>query len=37
MPFASVLRDNLLDAIAHGDGDKDFAGLATVAARRSGR
>ena len=37
MPFASVLRDNLLDAIAHGDGDKDFAALATVAARRSGR
>lgn len=37
MPFASVLRDNLLEAIAHGDGDKDFAGLATVAARRSGR
>ncbi|MER2249176.1 NAD(P)-dependent oxidoreductase [Methylorubrum podarium] len=37
MPFASVLRDNLLDAIAHGDGDIDLAGLATVAARRSGR
>lgn len=37
MPFASVLRDNLIDAIAHGDGDKDFAALATVAARRSGR
>ncbi len=37
MPFASVLRDNLLDAIAHGDGDRDFAALATVAARRSGR
>ncbi|WP_375464982.1 NAD(P)-dependent oxidoreductase [uncultured Methylobacterium sp.] len=37
MPFASVLRDNLIDAIAHGAGDKDFAALATVAARRSGR
>ena len=37
MPFASVLRDNLIDAIAHGDGDKDFAALATVATRRSGR
>ena len=37
LPFASVLRDNLLDAIAHGDGDRDFAALATVAARRSGR
>ena len=37
MPFAGVLRDNLIDAIAHGDGDKDLAALATVAARRSGR
>ncbi|MCJ2107085.1 NAD(P)-dependent oxidoreductase [Methylobacterium sp. E-041] len=37
MPFASVLRDNLIDAIAHGDGDKDLAALATVATRRSGR
>ena len=37
MPFASVLRDNFLDAIAHGDADKDHAALAKVAARRSGR
>ncbi|WP_336487676.1 NAD(P)-dependent oxidoreductase [Methylobacterium nigriterrae] len=37
MPFASVLRDNLIDAMAHGDGEKDLAALATVAARRSGR
>ena len=37
MPFASVLRDNLLDAISHGDGAKDLAALATVATRRSGR
>jgi len=37
MPFASVLRDNLLDALAHRAGDIDLAGLATVAARRSGR
>lgn len=37
MPFASVLRDNLIDAISHGDGDKDLAALATVSARRSGR
>lgn len=37
MPFASVLRDNFLDAISHGDGDRDLAALATVAARRSGR
>lgn len=37
MPFASVLRDNFLDAISHGDGEKDLAALATVAARRSGQ
>ena len=37
MPFASVLRDNLLDAMSHGDGEKDLAALATVAARRSGQ
>jgi 3-hydroxyisobutyrate dehydrogenase-like beta-hydroxyacid dehydrogenase len=36
MPFASVLRDNLLDAIAHGDGDRDWAALAKVAFRRAG-
>lgn len=37
MPFASVLRDNLVDAIAHGDGGKDLAALALVSRRRSGR
>ncbi|KTS36487.1 oxidoreductase [Methylobacterium indicum] len=37
MPLASVLRDSLLDALAHGDGEKDLAALATVSARRSGR
>jgi 3-hydroxyisobutyrate dehydrogenase-like beta-hydroxyacid dehydrogenase len=37
MPFASVLRDNLIDAMAQGDGDKDLAALARVASRRSGR
>ncbi|CAB3760573.1 NAD(P)-dependent oxidoreductase [Paraburkholderia humisilvae] len=37
MPVASVVRDSLLDAIAHGDGDKDFAVLGQVAARRAGR
>ncbi|TXN23737.1 NAD(P)-dependent oxidoreductase [Methylobacterium sp. WL9] len=37
MPFAGILRDNFIDAISHGDGDKDFAALATVAARRSGQ
>ena len=37
MPFASVLRDNFLDAIGHGDGERDLAALATVSARRSGQ
>ena len=37
MPFASVLRDNLLDAISHGDGGKDLAALSAVSTRRSGR
>jgi 3-hydroxyisobutyrate dehydrogenase-like beta-hydroxyacid dehydrogenase len=37
MPIASVVRDSLLDAIAHGDGEKDFAVLGAVAARRAGR
>lgn len=35
MPFASVLRDHLLEAVAQGDGDKDFAALARVAARHA--
>ncbi|MGU3358962.1 NAD(P)-dependent oxidoreductase [Methylobacterium sp. M6A4_1b] len=34
MPFASVLRDNLIEAIGHGDADKDLAALAEVARRR---
>ncbi|KAF1068989.1 MAG: 3-hydroxyisobutyrate dehydrogenase [Pseudomonas citronellolis] len=37
LPFASVMRDNLLDAIAHGEGDKDWAALAHVSLRRSGQ
>ena len=37
MPFASHLRDGLIEAIAHGDGDKDLAALATVSLRRSGQ
>ena len=37
LPVASVVRDNLVDALAHGDGDKDFAVLGQVAARRAGR
>lgn len=36
MPFASVLRDNFIDAIAHGDGDKDWSAVSAVAARRAG-
>jgi 3-hydroxyisobutyrate dehydrogenase-like beta-hydroxyacid dehydrogenase len=37
LPIASVVRDSLIDAIAHGDGDKDFAVLGQVAARRAAR
>ena len=36
LPFASVLRDGFLEAIAHGDGDLDWAALAEVARRRAG-
>ncbi|MDE2167739.1 MAG: NAD(P)-dependent oxidoreductase [Alphaproteobacteria bacterium] len=36
LPFASVLRDNYLDAIAHGDAGKDWSAIAKVAARRAG-
>jgi 3-hydroxyisobutyrate dehydrogenase-like beta-hydroxyacid dehydrogenase len=35
MPLASVLHDNLLESIARGDGDIDWAGLARVAAARA--
>jgi 3-hydroxyisobutyrate dehydrogenase-like beta-hydroxyacid dehydrogenase len=37
MPFASVVRDALLDAIAHGDGERDWSALARVAYRHAGR
>jgi 3-hydroxyisobutyrate dehydrogenase-like beta-hydroxyacid dehydrogenase len=37
LPVASVVRDNLVDALAHGGGDKDFAVLGQVAARRAGQ
>jgi 3-hydroxyisobutyrate dehydrogenase-like beta-hydroxyacid dehydrogenase len=37
LPVASVVRDSLIDAIAHGGGDKDFAVLGEVAARRAAR
>lgn len=36
LPFASVMRDNFLDAIAHGDANKDWAAIAKVSARRAG-
>ncbi|GAK25614.1 NAD(P)-dependent oxidoreductase [Serratia liquefaciens] len=36
MPFASVLKDNFLDAVAQGDADLDWSALARVAARRAG-
>ena len=35
LPFASLIRDNLLDAIAHGEGEQDWAALAKVAQRRA--
>jgi 3-hydroxyisobutyrate dehydrogenase-like beta-hydroxyacid dehydrogenase len=37
MPFASVLRDNLLDNLAHGEGNLDLAALGKVSARRAGQ
>jgi 3-hydroxyisobutyrate dehydrogenase-like beta-hydroxyacid dehydrogenase len=37
MPIASLVRDSLLDALAHQEGDKDLAVLGRVAARRAGR
>ncbi|WP_090535253.1 NAD(P)-dependent oxidoreductase [Paraburkholderia sartisoli] len=37
LPIASVVRDSLLDAVAHGEGEMDFAVLGQVSARRAGR
>ncbi|HEY2590300.1 MAG TPA: NAD(P)-dependent oxidoreductase, partial [Steroidobacteraceae bacterium] len=37
MPFAGVVRDSLLEAVAHGDGDLDWAAIARVAMRRAGQ
>jgi 3-hydroxyisobutyrate dehydrogenase-like beta-hydroxyacid dehydrogenase len=37
LPVASLVRDNLIDVLAQGDGEKDFAVLGKVAARRAGR
>jgi len=36
LPFASVLADNFMDAMANGDAHKDWAAIAKVAARRAG-
>lgn len=36
LPFGSVLRDNLLAAVAQGNGDKDWSSLADVAHQRAG-
>ncbi len=36
MPFASVVRDHLLEAVAMGDGKRDWAALAEVARRHAG-
>lgn len=35
LPMAAVIRDALLDALAHGAGDQDWAVLGDVAARRA--
>jgi 3-hydroxyisobutyrate dehydrogenase-like beta-hydroxyacid dehydrogenase len=36
MPVASLLRDHLLEAIAQGDGERDWAALAEVTRRHAG-
>jgi 3-hydroxyisobutyrate dehydrogenase-like beta-hydroxyacid dehydrogenase len=36
MPVASLLRDHLLEAIARGDGERDWSALAEVARRHAG-
>jgi 3-hydroxyisobutyrate dehydrogenase-like beta-hydroxyacid dehydrogenase len=36
LPFASVLRDAFLDAVANGDANKDWSAIARVAARKAG-
>ena len=36
LPFGSVLRENFIDAIAHGYGSKDWSAVAEVAVRRAG-
>jgi 3-hydroxyisobutyrate dehydrogenase-like beta-hydroxyacid dehydrogenase len=36
LPIASLIRDRFLTAIAHGQGEIDWAGLAQVAAENAG-
>src|SRR3989442_688305 len=36
LPFASVLRDAFIEAIANGDADKDWSAIARVAGRKAG-
>ena len=36
MPYASVLRDNLLTGVAQGMGDHDWSAVARVAAQKAG-
>jgi 3-hydroxyisobutyrate dehydrogenase-like beta-hydroxyacid dehydrogenase len=36
LPFGSVLRDNFIEAIAHGDGKPDWSALAKVIFMRAG-
>jgi 3-hydroxyisobutyrate dehydrogenase-like beta-hydroxyacid dehydrogenase len=37
MPLADVVHESLLEAVAHGDGERDLAALATVSMRRAGQ
>ena len=37
MPFGSVVRDALIDALAHGEGDLDWTAMSKVTYRRAGR
>ena len=36
MPVASLIRDRMLDALAHGQGEMDWSSIAKVAARNAG-
>jgi len=37
LPVASLVRDSLIDAVAHREGGMDLAVLGKAAARRAGR